>query len=185
MFSVALPSNKGRLYQKQVYRASLFYPECALALGDTASAQGVEVRFVVTKQFQVFQASSPGQQVVGDVQHVVGLVVGQMDLEQFQVTVDRLIEPELTDQQVDSSDAAMGGRSRAITDVVVDVRGGHDRPVGSPVIVLVQALCDPPLALSATVRIGTSLSAVVGLVCRGLGTTREASSGDRARVGLL
>ena len=69
-----------------------------------------------------------------------------MDLQQAEVAVDRLVEPELPHQQVDRADAAVGGGPRAIGDFIVDVRGGHDRPVATPVVVLVQPSGDPPLA---------------------------------------
>ena len=49
---------------------------------ESAVPQGVQIRLVVAPQFQVLQARSAGQQVVGDVQHVVRLAVGQVDLEQ-------------------------------------------------------------------------------------------------------
>ena len=39
-----------------------------------------QVSLIAPQQFQVFQAGSSGQQVVGDVQYVVGIVAGQMDL---------------------------------------------------------------------------------------------------------
>ena len=115
-------------------------------VGNAAGPQGVEVRLVAAQQFQVLQARSAGQQVVGDVQHVVGLVVGQMDLQQAEVAVDRLVEAQLSHQQVDGPDAAVGGGPRAIGDFVMDVRGGHHRPVASAVVVLVQPPGDPPLA---------------------------------------
>jgi hypothetical protein len=48
----------------------------------------------------VFQTGSSGQQVVGDVQHVVGLVVGEMDLQQVKIAVDCLIEFQFPYQQM-------------------------------------------------------------------------------------
>ena len=113
---------------------------------NAARPQGIEVRLVAAQQFQVFQAGSSGQQVVSDVQHVVGIVVGQMDFQQPKVTVDRLIEPHLLREQVHGTDAAGSGCPRAIDDFIVDVRGGHDRLVAPAVVVLVQPAGDPPLA---------------------------------------
>ena len=68
-------------------------------IGNAPGAQGIEIGLVVAEQFQMFQARAAGQQVVGDVQHVVGLVVGQMDLQQAEAAVDGLGEPELPHQQ--------------------------------------------------------------------------------------
>ena len=115
-------------------------------VGNAAGAQGVEVRLVAPQQFEVFQAGPSGQQVVGDVQHVVGIVIGQMDLQQAEAAIDGLVEAELLGQQMDGPDAAVGGRSRAFGDFIMDVRGGHDGPIASAVVVLVQSSGDPPLA---------------------------------------
>ena len=61
-----------------------------VGIGNAASPQGVEIRLVAAQQFQVLQTRSSGQQVVGDVEHVIGVVVGQMDLQQPEALVDRL-----------------------------------------------------------------------------------------------
>ena len=75
-----------------------------------------------------------GQQVVGDVEHVVAVVVGQVDLQQAEVAVDGLVKSELADQQVHGPDAAGGRGPRAIGDFVMDVRGGHDGLVATAVV---------------------------------------------------
>ena len=80
---------------------------------DRGGAQGIEVGFITPQQFQVFQAGSAGQQVVGDVEHVVGIVVGQMNLQQAEVAVDGLVKPEPLGQQMNGPDAAVGGRRMA------------------------------------------------------------------------
>ena len=53
-------------------------------IGDAAGAQGVEEDLVVAAQFEVLQAGAVAQGVVGEVEDVIGLVVGQVDLEQVQ-----------------------------------------------------------------------------------------------------
>ena len=42
--------------------------------------QGIEIDFVVAPQFEMLQTRAAGQQVVGDVQHVIGFGVGQIIL---------------------------------------------------------------------------------------------------------
>ena len=74
------------------------------------------------------------------------LVVGQVELQQAEAAVDRLVEPELAGQQVDGPDAAGGGGPRAVGDFVMDVGGRHHRPVAAAVVILVQAAGDLPLA---------------------------------------
>ena len=44
-------------------------------IGDAACAQGVEVGLIATQKFQVLQACPSGEQVVGDIEHVVGLEI--------------------------------------------------------------------------------------------------------------
>lgn len=115
-------------------------------IGNASSAEGVEVRLVIAEQFEMFQACPTGQQVVSDVEHVIGIVVGQMDFQHPQMLVDQLVESQPPHQQVHSPDSAVGRGPCAIGDFIMDVRGGHDGPVISAVVVLVQPLGDPPLA---------------------------------------
>ena len=57
---------------------------------ESAAPEGVQIRLVVAQQFDVLQTRAAGQQVVGDVQDVVAVVVRQMDLQQAKTRVDRL-----------------------------------------------------------------------------------------------
>ena len=62
----------------------------------------------------MLQASAPRQQVVGDVEHVVAVVVGQVDFQQAEIPVDGLCQPELAYQQLHRADAAGGRGPRAV-----------------------------------------------------------------------
>jgi hypothetical protein len=66
------------------------------------------------------QARRSGQQVISDVKQIVRVVVGKVELQQAKAVVGRLIEPELLNQQLNATDAPVGGGSRAIGDLVVD-----------------------------------------------------------------
>ena len=77
-------------------------------VGDAVGAQGVEEDLVVAAQFDVVEAGAVAQGVVGEVEDVVGLVVGEVELEQVEALVDGLGEAELADQEVDGADAAVG-----------------------------------------------------------------------------
>ena len=57
--------------------------------------EGVEIDLVVAPHLQVLQAAAAGQEVVGDVQDVVALVIRQVPLEQVEAFVDGPDEPEL------------------------------------------------------------------------------------------
>jgi hypothetical protein len=61
---------------------------------DPAGAQSVEEDFVVAAEFEVLEAGAVAQGVAGEGQDVVGLVVGEVELEQAQATVDGLDEAD-------------------------------------------------------------------------------------------
>jgi hypothetical protein len=96
-------------------------------VGNAAGPQGVQVRLVVAQQLQILQAAAPAHHVVGDVQHVVRLVVRQMDLEQVNPPVDQADQVDLAGQQVNGPDAAAADGPRAVGHVVVDVAGRQHR----------------------------------------------------------
>jgi hypothetical protein len=85
--------------------------------------EGVEIDLVVAPDLQVLQAAAAGQEVVGDVQDVVALVVGQVPLQQVEVVVDVPDQVELPGQEVDGSDAARGDSPCPVGQFIVDVTG--------------------------------------------------------------
>ena len=57
-------------------------------VGDAFGPQGVEVDLVVAADFEVLQPAAAGQEVVGDVQDVVALVIRQVPLQEVEALVD-------------------------------------------------------------------------------------------------
>src|SRR5436853_5000159 len=53
-------------------------------IGDACGPEGVEVDLVVASDFEVLDATAAGQEVVGDVEDVVALVIRQGPLEQME-----------------------------------------------------------------------------------------------------
>ena len=94
-------------------------------VGDAFGSQGVEVDLVVAPQFEVFDALAAGEDIEGDVQDMVGFVVGQMPLEQVKIAVDILDESDLLSQEEEGPDAAGTEPADAIGMFVVDIGGGH------------------------------------------------------------
>ncbi len=94
-------------------------------IGNAAGAEGVEIDFILATQFEVLQTGAVAQGVVGQVEDMIGLVVGQMDFEQVQVVVDGVDEADASGQQVDGADAAVGQAAGAVGDLVMDVGGGE------------------------------------------------------------
>ena len=85
---------------------------CGSGIGNAARTENIEVGLITTEQFQVFQARPSGEQVVGDIEHVVRIEVRQMDLQQAKASIDGLVKSKFLHQQVDGSDTS-GGRGPA------------------------------------------------------------------------
>ena len=81
----------------------------------------------------MFDALAAGEEIEGDVQDMVGFVVGQMPLEQMEVAVDFLDELDLLSQQEEGADAAGTEPPDAIGRLIVDIGRGHHGygPLGS------------------------------------------------------
>ncbi len=116
-------------------------------IGNPPRAERIEVNLVGAAQFEMFEARPAGQQVVGDVQHVIRLVVRQVELQQVQAVVDRRGQSQLLHHQMQRSEAAGRDGPRAVGDLIVDVRGRQHRPFGAGVVVLVQTKFDAALAV--------------------------------------
>ena len=93
-------------------------------VGDALGAQGVEIDLVVASQFEVFEPVAAREDVEGDVQDMVGFVIGEMPLEEMEVMVDVVDQAGPASQQEDGADAARGEALDAIGQFVMDVAGG-------------------------------------------------------------
>ena len=93
-------------------------------VGEPLGVQGVEVNLVVASELEVFDAFAAGEEVEGDVQDVVGFVIGEMPLEEVEVVVDVADQAGSAGQQEHGADAAGGEALDAIGEFVVDVAGG-------------------------------------------------------------
>ncbi len=77
---------------------------------------------------------------------MIGLVVRQMNLEERQPIVDGVDEADLTRQQVDGTDAAVGQAADAVGQFIADVTGGEDRLGTITELGLVESAVDLTLA---------------------------------------
>src|SRR5512142_2202284 len=116
------------------------------AVGDAFGPQGVEEHLVVASDLDVLQAAATGQEVVGDVQDVVTLVIRQVPLQEVEVPVDGLDQSGHAGQEVDGPDAAECDDPCPLGDLVVDVRGRHHRHGAFDAVLVLQAATDSPLA---------------------------------------
>ena len=114
--------------------------------------QGIQIHFVVAPQFQMLQAGAAGQQVVRNVEHVIRLVIGHVDLEQLQAHVDPIVQAERFDHLMDQTDPSGCNSPSPFGQFIMNVACGEHRAMASAIVTFVQ----PPLdALLAT---GQSLS---------------------------
>ena len=94
-------------------------------IGDALGAQGVEINLVVAPQFEVFDPLTACQDVEGDVQDVVRLVIGEMHLEQVKIGVDVADQAGPTRQEEHGADAAGAEPLDAIAQFIVNIARGH------------------------------------------------------------
>jgi hypothetical protein len=74
--------------------------------GGATDPKRIEVGFVVTPELQMIQAGATGQQVEGDVEHVIGFVIRRVELEDRSELIDVSPQVELLDQLHDHSQPA-------------------------------------------------------------------------------
>src|SRR5262249_28073998 len=81
-------------------------------VGDASGAQGIEKDGIVAAQLDVLQTGALTEGVVGDIEDMIGLVIGQVDLEQVQAPVEGVDQAELAGQGVGGGGAG-GGQGAA------------------------------------------------------------------------
>ena len=86
---------------------------------DSLRPEGVGKDFVVAAQFDMFQALAAAEEVVGDVEHVIGFVVGLVNLQQVQPAVDGVDEPALPCEGVYRPDASAGQPAGLVGQVIL------------------------------------------------------------------
>jgi hypothetical protein len=86
-------------------------------------ADGIEEVDVVATHFDIFEVAAVAQRVVSDVENVIGLVIGEMDLEKLQSRINSVDESKLTGKGVHGADAAVDDAPGTLRDLIVDVVG--------------------------------------------------------------
>jgi hypothetical protein len=102
---------------------------------------------VVAAEFHVLEAGAVAEGVVGDVEDVVGVVVGEMFLEDVESLVDGVDKSELSDESVDGPDTTVSDAACACGDLIVDVRGGKHRSGATTEVSFIEASVDAALAV--------------------------------------
>jgi hypothetical protein len=111
----------------------------------------------------MFDPFASGEDVEGDVQDMVGFVIGQMPLEQNEVGVDVFDQPSVASQQEHGADAPGAEALDAIGQFVVDIAGGHHRFFAFGSWPILDALENSPLAFVEDSAVAFSRLLVVTL----------------------
>ena len=113
-------------------------------VGDAHGAEGIEIDLVVAAQLDVLEMSAAGEDVEGDVQDMVGFVIGEMALEEMELGVDGGDQAGAPCQQEHGADAAGGEAVDALAEFVVDVAGGDHGDIAFGFGAIGDAVEDPP-----------------------------------------
>ena len=124
-----LPHRAGDLHQIEDVRLRKATSKISAGgrVRNALGAQPIEEGFIIAPQFNVLQPHSVEQCVVGQIQHVVTLMIRQMLLEQMQPGVDLLPQPQFVDHQMDRADAPAVDRPGLLGHLIMNIAGLHDR----------------------------------------------------------
>ncbi len=115
---------------------------------DPLGPQGVEVVLVIAPQLNVFQTPAAAETVVGNVQYMIRLVVGQVSFEQLQAGVDLVDQSHPPGQLVHGANAAGPQGSHSTANVVMNIAGRHHGFGLLIPVPLAQPPLDSPLAIA-------------------------------------
>ena len=96
-------------------------------IGNHPRPDRVQAHLVVSQLFEILERLPAAQEVVGDVQDRVRLVVGLMHLQQVQALVDRFGQPGALGQQVHRPDPTRAQTPHPVTPRVVDIAAAERR----------------------------------------------------------
>jgi hypothetical protein len=117
-------------------------------IGNPLRAQRIEIDLVVAQELEVLQTPPVGQEVVGDVEHVIGLVVGQVHLQQLQAAIDLFHQSRGLGHSVDRPEAPNREAARPLGDLVVDIGCPEHRTLLIAPGAVPEAVLDAALAIS-------------------------------------
>ena len=98
-------------------------------------SQSVHVGLILAQPLDIFETGSTRQDVVCDVQYMIGFPVRKVVLEQNDVSVDIFVQSKLTHELVNGSDTTRSDGARSLGDLVVGV-GVLEHRIG-PVLKLI------------------------------------------------
>lgn len=94
---------------------------CRGRVGYSLSLQSIEICFVIVEKFEVFDTFAAAENVIGEVENVVGFMVRQMELKQMKIFIQCFYETCLAGQLVHYADASADNTASSVSDLVVDI----------------------------------------------------------------
>ena len=141
-------------------------------------SQGVEIDLIVASQFEMFDPRAPSRDVEGDVENVVGFVIGEVTFEEMEVAVDVADQAGLASDQEHGAEAAGTEAVDAAGQFIMDVGGGHHGLITFGPGAVLDAIEDSLTTFAEDSAI--SFSGLVALVFSGL--AGESSSHSKTSV---
>jgi hypothetical protein len=89
-------------------------------IGNALNSQRIQKNFVVTPQFDVFQACAADEQVVGDVEHMIRFVIRQMTFQDMHPLINALSQARALHQQLHHSYTSGNDAARPAGELIVD-----------------------------------------------------------------
>lgn len=109
----------------QVFDVSFIESSAKVACGrwvrNALRAECVQKDFVVPSNLDVFESLATAQDVVSDIEHVVGLMVRPVLLEHFHSLVDRIHEPCVLCHSISKADSSVANRSVPFGEFVANI----------------------------------------------------------------
>lgn len=121
-------------------------------IGNPHGAQGVKIDLVIASQLEMFKPVSARQDIEGDVQHMIRLMIRQMPLEQVETSVDVANQSRLSSDQEHGPDAAASQPLNPVGQFILNVAGGDYGAFLLRSGTILDPLEDSPLALSQLVE---------------------------------
>ena len=100
-------------------------------IGNALGAEGVEEVDIVAAQFDVLEAIAVAKSVVGEIEDMIGFVVGHVNLEEMEFAIDGVDKADALGEEMKGADAAMADAMNAVGDFVVDIAGGENGAIGA------------------------------------------------------
>ena len=92
------------------------------------------------------EASAVTEGVVGNIQNMIGFVIGETNFEQVKALIDGIDESDALDEQMKGPDAAVADAVNAVGDFVVNIAGGENGSMAGEWFGFIEAALNSALA---------------------------------------